>query len=890
MSRILDAIGRLLPARAPTPDQKASATGALIALETLGQPAWAPRNYEAFAREGFMQNAIVYRSVRMIAEAAASVPLLAYDGDDELDAHPLLDLIARPSPDHTSTDFLEAWYGFLLVAGNAYVEAVAVSGRLRELYVLRPDRMKVIPGPNGWPEAFEYSANGMTTRFAGEAVGSVRPILHTRLFHPDNDHYGMSPIEAAATAIDIHNETSAWNKALLDNSARPSGALVYAAKNGNLTGEQFKRLRAELEEAFQGARNAGRPMLLEGGLDWKPLSLSPKDMDFIAAKHAAARDIALALGVPPMLLGIPGDNTYTWDARPYPAFPFDTDAWGDGDNWQRGHWLTGRFSSAPLAETVAKLLGDFGFDAHSTASLNGTVPGYVIDRVMAARDALEPLELAYFFDSLESGAQIVFRHRGSEPPALELEEGDLVETRAGSALLTLTRGQETELPASAKLRFIASSGEYGQAIAEARRIAGASGRVSEADLPLVLDSAQAETIAETLLFESWAARERASFSLPPSCLAIEPADVVRLATASPDVDSRLLRITEIGEHGDREVEARSVDPEIYDAGAGRERTGRTTIPVIAGQPLVEFVDLPLLRGDEPPAAGYAAAIQSPWSGSVAIYGSPETSGYVLKAMASVPATIGVTLSDLPPGPEGRLDYATRLTVEVEGEALTSCTTLQLLAGRNIAAVCNEAGEWEVLQFAAATLIATGTYELSGLLRGQGGTERAMRSPLAAGARFVLVNSALTRVDLATSEIRLPYYWRFGPAARDIGDATFATETHTYEGLGLKPLSPVHVRAERTAGDLTLSWLRRTRIGGDAWETPDVPLSEDWESYEIEILDGESVQRTLSATSNSVVYTAAQQTADFGAPQSAIAVRVYQLSGSYGRGTPRDATV
>jgi len=311
MSRILDAIGRLLPARAPTPDQKASATGALIALETLGQPAWAPRNYEAFAREGFMQNAIVYRSVRMIAEAAASVPLLAYDGDDELDTHPLLDLIARPSPDHTSTDFLEAWYGFLLVAGNAYVEAVAVSGRLRELYVLRPDRMKVIPGPNGWPEAFEYSANGMTTRFAGEAVGSVRPILHTRLFHPDNDHYGMSPIEAAATAIDINNETSAWNKALLDNSARPSGALVYAAKNGNLTGEQFKRLRAELEEAFQGARNAGRPMLLEGGLDWKPLSLSPKDMDFIAAKHAAARDIALALGVPPMLLGIPGDNTYS---------------------------------------------------------------------------------------------------------------------------------------------------------------------------------------------------------------------------------------------------------------------------------------------------------------------------------------------------------------------------------------------------------------------------------------------------------------------------------------------------------------------------------------------------------------------------------------------------
>ncbi len=308
MSRILDAIGRLWPARAP--QQKASAVGPLIAWEPLGQPVWSPRDYSAFAREGFMQNAIVYRSVRMVAEAAASVPLLLYDGDEEIEAHALAELMARPSPDQTSADFLEAWYGFLLVAGNAYVEAVGVGGRLRELHVLRPDRIKVIPGPDGWPEAFEYVANGASVRFAEEPVAGVRPVLHTRLFHPDNDHYGMSPIEAAATAIDIHNAAGAWNKALLDNSARPSGALVYAAKDGNLTGEQFSRLRGELEAAFQGARNAGRPMLLEGGLDWKPLSLSPKDMDFIAAKHAAARDIALALGVPPMLLGIPGDNTY----------------------------------------------------------------------------------------------------------------------------------------------------------------------------------------------------------------------------------------------------------------------------------------------------------------------------------------------------------------------------------------------------------------------------------------------------------------------------------------------------------------------------------------------------------------------------------------------------
>ena len=306
--------------RPPCAEHKASRAGPLITYDTLGQPVWSPRDYGAFAREGFMQNAIVYRSVRMIAEAAASIPLLLYAGDEEIETHPLLDLIRKPSADHTGTDFLEAWYGFLLVAGNAYVEAVAVDGEIRELHNLRPDRMKVLPGIDGWPEGYEYTAAGKSVRFVHEPVAGVRPVLHTRLFHPANDHYGMSPIEAAATAIDIHNTASSWNKALLDNSARPSGALVYAASNGQMTEEQFARLKSELETNFQGAAHAGRPLLLEGGLDWKPLSLTPKDMDFIEAKNSAAREIALAIGVPPMLLGIPGDNTYANYAEAQRAF------------------------------------------------------------------------------------------------------------------------------------------------------------------------------------------------------------------------------------------------------------------------------------------------------------------------------------------------------------------------------------------------------------------------------------------------------------------------------------------------------------------------------------------------------------------------------------------
>lgn len=303
-----------------TPEEtKASATAGLIAFQTHGAPAWTPRDYAALAREGYAKNAIVYRCVRMIAEAAASAPWLLYDGAAELDDHPLLALLARPNRRQAGRDFRETLFGHLLVSGNAYVEAVVAGpdgfgdagGAPRELHALRPDRMKVVPGPDGWPVAFEYTVGGRTVRFNDPGEGRLSPVLHMAQFHPLNDHYGFAPIEAAAVALDIHNAAGAWNKALLDNAARPSGALVYRTREGgNLSADQYERLKAELETGFSGARNAGRPLLLEGGLDWKALSLTPKDMDFLAAKNGAAREIALAFGVPPMLLGIPGDNTY----------------------------------------------------------------------------------------------------------------------------------------------------------------------------------------------------------------------------------------------------------------------------------------------------------------------------------------------------------------------------------------------------------------------------------------------------------------------------------------------------------------------------------------------------------------------------------------------------
>jgi HK97 family phage portal protein len=285
-------------------EAKRSATAALIALHQAGRPQWTPRNYAALAQEGFASNAIGYRAVRMIAEAAGSLPWLLYDGDREIAAHPLLELLKKPNPGQPGREFGEQLYGFLLVAGNAYVEKVAIDGHPRELHALRPDRVKAVASSNGWAEAYDYSVNGQSVRLPRETV------LQLRLFNPLNDHYGMSPLEAAQRAIDTHNAAGAWNKAMLDNSARPSGALVYAAADGHLTTEQFERLKKELEDSYQGAANAGRPMVLEGGLDWKEMGYSPKDMEYSAAKDGAAREIALAFGVPPMLLGIPGDNTF----------------------------------------------------------------------------------------------------------------------------------------------------------------------------------------------------------------------------------------------------------------------------------------------------------------------------------------------------------------------------------------------------------------------------------------------------------------------------------------------------------------------------------------------------------------------------------------------------
>lgn len=393
MVSFLEQLGAWLPRQplgqtAPRVEQKS--VGSVFAMDGLGRPVWSGRNYAGYAREGMMRNAVAYRCVRMIAEAASSVKLIGCRGLEPVAEHDVLELLRRPAPGMTAADLFERWYGTLLVSGNVYLQAVSVGGQVRELHLLRPDRVTIVPGRDGWPAGFEYTIDGRKTVLSGDAVDGVARVLHVKLFHPADDHYGLSPMEAAANAIDIHNTATRWNKALLDNAARPSGALVYTA-GGHLSGEQFDRLKEELEQSFQGARNAGRPMLLEGGLDWKAMSLTPRDMDFIEAKNAAAREIALAMGVPPMLLGIPGDNTYA--------------------NYQEANRSFWRQTVLPLVERSARALSTWLEPAFDDAlELKPDIDA--LDALQPEREALwRRLEQASFLSDDEKRAAVGYGER-----------------------------------------------------------------------------------------------------------------------------------------------------------------------------------------------------------------------------------------------------------------------------------------------------------------------------------------------------------------------------------------------------------------------------------------------------------------------------------------------
>ena len=386
----------MIPNHAGSPDgatMRAPETKGLIALHGLASARDGATGYSGLARTGYARNPIAHRCVRLVAESAAAVPLTLVEDGAEHDAHPLLDLLRRPNPRQPGASLLEAIYGHLLLAGDAFVERVDLDGVPRELHAIRPDRVEVGTDDRGWPESYTVRDARAARRLP---AGEDGPVLHLALFDPLDEARGHAPIEAAAAALDVHNAASRWARSLLENAARPSGALVYAPKEGgNLTDEQFERLKTELEGGYQGASNAGRPMLLEGGLDWKAMSLTPQEMDFVEARAAAARDIALALGVPPMLLGLPGDNTYS--------------------NYAEANRAFARLTVLPLVRRTAAALsnwlgGAWGGDARLAPDLDA-MPGLAVER-----EALwSRVSKADFITRAEKRAAVGYPPDGGEP-------------------------------------------------------------------------------------------------------------------------------------------------------------------------------------------------------------------------------------------------------------------------------------------------------------------------------------------------------------------------------------------------------------------------------------------------------------------------------------------
>lgn len=262
----------------------------------------APFEYAGAVRRAYLENPVAQRAVRLVAESIGGAPL------KPLDAR----LAALLTDTSAGQPLLETLAAHLLLHGNAYVQILKDAlGQPVELFALRPERVSVVPGEDGWPLAFGYEVGGRRITIPALDEDAAPNLVHIRHFHPADDHYGAGCLAAADQAVATHNAAAEWNRQLLENAARPSGALVYGSDDGAaLSGEQFERLKAELSGAFAGSANAGRPMLLEGGLTWQAMAMSPADMDFATLKAAAARDIALAFGVPPMLLGLPGDATY----------------------------------------------------------------------------------------------------------------------------------------------------------------------------------------------------------------------------------------------------------------------------------------------------------------------------------------------------------------------------------------------------------------------------------------------------------------------------------------------------------------------------------------------------------------------------------------------------
>lgn len=581
---------------------------------------------------------------------------------------------------------------------------------------------------------------------------------------------------------------------------------------------------------------------------------------------------------------------WSYDARPWPTFPTDGDAWADQENWQYGHWISGRIDTVYLPDLLNQLAEDYNVTAdYDFSQAYGSCDGFVVQAKTSFRSTVEPLASLFMFDIIESGATIKAVSQQESRSIATVTLDDIAEAQSeNDEPVVLTRSQASELPVGMTIKYIDVFKDYEMAAVSQRREITESESEPSSDTPIVIDYARAQQMIDRLLYSAWSKRTVGEFGLLPEFLYLEAGDVV---TVNDGNFNKPLRIEGIADSGYRQITARSFDLGIFQPGGGASRTQAINNQPVAIAPTAVFMDLPMLRSVDVPYCPYAAAYVTPWPG-VNVYRSITDSNYGLDTTLIAPSIIGRTTDPFDSGVTDVWDLTNELKVEIFSEELSTLPEENVLNGGNALAIENSNGGWEIVQFVNAQLTGTRTYTLTKLLRGQFGTEDQMEDALPAGARIVLIESTLQQLSLGINDINREYYLKYGPANRDIGNDLYQTVQRTFTGRGLRPYSPVHIAGvDDGAGNITLSWVRRTRINGDSWDyIDDVPLNEAYERYEVDILDGsDNVVRTLTVTdATSVVYTAAQQSTDgISAPFDII---VYQLSDQVGRGIGRRATI
>lgn len=569
---------------------------------------------------------------------------------------------------------------------------------------------------------------------------------------------------------------------------------------------------------------------------------------------------------------------WSWDARPFPAFPEVTEAWADGANWQTGHWINGRIEGAPVDRLIRAVLADLGVPAADEIVVDGFVDGYVLDRPMSARQALEPLAQTFGFDAIMSGGRLVFRGRGGKV-ARVLGSDDCLPGRDGSPY-QLRRAQESELPRELRLGFTDGDAAYRRAAASSRRLAGAARRESAVETAIVTRVAEGQRLADQRLQEIWSGRETAEFELSPRRIDLEPGDVVALPV---DGAQRLFRLTRMSDGPTRKSGARAVEPAVYaSAGAPVGPMPPRAAPALPGRPLAVPMALPIARSATPPLLSLAA-FASPWPGGLAVWQADGAGDFSLLRQIEAPSIVGETLTMLPPGPLWRSDLHAVVDVRLRGGVLASVSDEAALAGANALALIAADGEIEIMTAARVELIGPRQFRLSRLVRGIGGSEAAAARSLPPGARIVVLDGAAISLTSDIAEIGVARRYRVGPVRRDVGDPTMAEFVTGASAAALVPLAPVRPKALRSPAGIALSWIRRTRLDGDSWEIAEVPVSEDGERYEIRVLSSGAPVRTVATTQPSWLYPAAQEIADFGAVQGDIDLVIAQMSAVVGRG-------